>query len=259
MLIYQQGAIHKQVFDSLSSVCQTDSIIECFASPLNVYNRQYCSIFHQDLDCHFGSGGDFFTVSHGHFKKHSGNQVHEVNPPFSPGLMFCMVERLIEYLEFADFEARQSKHDGKLTFVIVVPTCASTIVSESSENLVQRFANESFKKMIDSRFFVKHIVLKAREHGYVEGSQHLRQTRYKESQYDTSVVILQSQSAREEETQEPAFTSNNFEAEIRKSFSSRHQLELEERRHKFDEGGENDSSGLKKKNRKEKQKKGRTK
>ena len=179
--------------------------------------------------------------------------------------MSSMVERLVQHLEYADFEAEQGKHDGKLTFVVVVPTCSSTTASKNvsksngSENVVQRFANESFHKMIKSTFFTKHIILKPREHGYVEGSQHLRQTRYKESQYKTSIVILQSRKSREEEAENPKFSSDEFEAEIRRSFSSRHQLELDERRLKSntldDVVTESSEKGVKKKSKKDKKKK----
>jgi rubrerythrin len=170
-----------------------------------------------------------------------------------------MVERLIEHLEFADLEARssQSKNDGKLTFVIVVPTCESKKKRDNFDNLIQNFANESFRRMTKCPFFVKHIVLKAREHGYVEGSQHLRQTRYKESQYDTSVVILQSQSSRDSEAEKPMFTSDEFNVDLRESFTSRHQLELDERRLKMggeDENDDSESSEPKQRKRKKKTK-----
>ena len=211
------------MFDSLITG-KNECMFECFASPFNAYNSRYCSIFHQDLDYHFGSSGDFFSVPLGYFKKHGG-ELHEANPPFAPGLMSEMVGRLIQHLEFADYESSQNINDGKLTFVVVVPTC-----SNSDANLVQESANDSFKKMIKSPYFCKHIILKAREHGYVEGSQHLRQTRYKESQYSTSVIFLQSQKSREFEKSAPCFKTEELETKIRKSFGSRHKDELEERR-----------------------------
>jgi len=223
-------------------------MIECFASPLNVYNRQYCSIFYQDLDCHFGSSGDFFSVPLGHFKKYG--DIHEANPPFSPGLMTNMVERIKEHLEFAESEYRQNKNDGKLTFVVVVPSCKSKTSVTNFDNLVQNLASDSYNSMIKSSFCTKHIVLKAREHGYVEGSQHLRQTRYKESQYNTSIIILQSQNAKEFERENPTFCSKEFETDIRKSFSSRHHLELDERRSRL--GGKEKKIGSEKKIVKEK-------
>lgn len=217
-----QGAIHSEVFECLEKQNQCEDVMECFASPLNVYNSRFFSIFHQDLDCHFGSCGDFFSVPLGFFRK---GGTHEANPPFSPGLMQRMVERMEGHLSFADSSG--SKGTGRaLSFVIVVPSCSKG----SDGNLVQEFAATSFKCMLKSEYFSKHIVLNAREHGYIEGSQHLRPTRFKESQYDTSVVILQSKAAKDEEKVSVNLTSREFEAAIRTAFASRHQLELEERR-----------------------------
>ncbi len=190
-------------------------------------------MFHQDLDYHFGSGGDFFTVPLGHFqqKNDCGWNVHEANPPFSPCLMKLMVERLFEHLEHADSQYSiegGGGDSGQLTFVVVVPTYKSK--GDSEDSIVQKYASESFNQMIKCPYFTKHIILKAREHGYVEGSQHLRKTRYKESQYSTSVVILQSRRSREKEVKSPLFTTNEFDVNIRKAFGSRHNLELNERR-----------------------------
>ena len=198
---------------------------------MNAYSNQYCSIFHQDIDYHFGSIGDFFTLPLGHFTK-QGGKIHEANPPFAPGLMGSMVNRLEEHLEHADMEARKSSTNGELSFVVVVPTCMSNKRSNESngENMVHAFASESFCKMTKSKHFTKHIILNAREHGYVEGSQHLRQTRYKESQYSTSVVILQSKKSTELEKSSPTMTTSAFEDIVRKEFTSLHSLETEERR-----------------------------
>lgn len=43
---------------------------------------------------------------------------------------------------------------------------------------------------------MEHLVLKANEHGYCEGSQHRLSTRYKSSRFDTSVFFLQTPAAR---------------------------------------------------------------
>jgi len=233
-----QGAINNQVFDCLSKLSSSKnsdnhasnhSIMECFASPFNVYNQRYCSIFSHDLDNHFCSCGDFFNVPIGYFM--NVGPIHEANPPFSPGLMNYMVKRMEEHLSFADSTADQFAHDkekGRLTFVIVIPTCKSKSID--SDNVVQDFASDSFQKMMKSPYFVKHIILKPREHGYVEGAQHLKPTRHKESQYSTSIVILQSRNSRESENVTPVVTNHIFESEIRTAFASRHQLELSERR-----------------------------
>mmetsp|Transcript_28602 Transcript_28602/g.33930 ORF Transcript_28602/g.33930 Transcript_28602/m.33930 type:complete len:319 (-) Transcript_28602:125-1081(-) len=235
-----QGAIHSQVFDFLSKNLKSSSIesldhcniMECFASPLNVYSSHFCSVFHEDLDCHFGSYGDFFSVPMGFFGKIG--QVHEANPPFAPGMMELMVKRMEEHLQFSDSLANNSKSDdghneGKLTFIVIVPSCESKELNVNG-NKITKFAKQSFLSMLRSPYFAKHIILKAREHGYVEASQHMRPTRYKESQYNTSVFILQSHTASKDEKCTPKLTSNIFENGLREAFSSRHLQELNERR-----------------------------
>lgn len=47
----------------------------------------------------------------------------------------------------------------------------------------------------ESRYCVRHVVCRAQEHGYCEGGQHLRPTRYKTSRFDTSVFFLQNKAA----------------------------------------------------------------
>ncbi len=249
-----QGAIHSEVLECISgqnkgkggnsSRCDDDTM-ECFASPLNVYSSKFCSIFYRDIDCHFGScnEGDFFTLPLGFFR-HGG--IHEANPPFSPGLMSHMVEQMERHLQYADRwkkkkETEKSKtkrgvvvddEASRLSFVIIVPTCSmgKKRSSASGANLVDTYAAPSFKRMLQSEYFSKHIILASREHGYIEGSQHLRPTRYKESQYDTSVIVLQSEAAREDEATQPNLTSEEFETKLRTAFASRHQMELSERR-----------------------------
>jgi Phosphorylated CTD interacting factor 1 WW domain. len=230
-----QGAIHSQVFDCISKYdgnSGPQDIIECFASPFNVYNSSYFSLFHRDLDWHFGSCGDFFSVPIDFFRT---GGVNEANPPFSPGLMQRMIQRMEEHLEYAD-SIKDDEMQSNLTFVIVVPTCHSA--QNTDKNIVQEFAWKSYQAMIKSRYLSKYFVLKSREHGYIEGSQHLRPTRFKESSYDTSIIILQSRAARELEEKSPKFTSRGFEDDLRLAFASRHQLELNERRHVESEQGD---------------------
>jgi phosphorylated CTD-interacting factor 1 len=139
-------------------------------------------------------------------------------------MMQYMVERMEEHLRFADSMSAAGKR-CPLSFVIIVPSCSS---KGSGNNLIQEFAAKSFRRMLRSKHFSKHIVLNAREHGYIEGSQHLRPTRFKESQYDTSAIVLQSKDAKEQEGNK--VVGIEFEADLRKAFASRHQMELEERR-----------------------------
>ena len=65
-------------------------------------------------------------------------------------------------------------------------------------------------------------MLSNREHGYVEGAQHLRPTQFKESQYDSSVIILRSKSCAK-------IDAKAFEADLREAFKSRHLVELQQR------------------------------
>jgi len=237
-----QGAIHSQIFDFLSNYIKSSSITsvkhhkisECFASPLNVYNPNYCSLFHEDLDWHFGSVGDFFSIPLGFFG--DNGQVHQVNPPFAPGLMELMVKQIEDHLSFADHgyevghpeRKKKTCHNGhKLTFIIIVPYCER---NEKNRNLIHKFTQKSFNDMLESRYFSKHIILKARDHGYVEGSQHSRPTRYKDSQYDTSVFLLQSLTALKDEQVSLKLTSQEFEVGLRKAFTSKHRLEMHKRR-----------------------------
>ena len=74
--------------------------------------------------------------------------------------------------------------------------------------------------MVQSPACSQFIVLPAKEHGYVEGAQHLRPTRYKKSLYDTSVILLQSEKAQSAE-----FDKDKFESAIRKAFAERHSTE----------------------------------
>ena len=231
-----QGAIHSEVFECISKHGHgqghgnshgghSKHVTECFASPLNAYNSKYFSIFHQDLDWHFGSVGDFFSVPSNFFRT---GGVYEANPPFSPGLMQHMVERIESHLKFADAISSSSSTGQRkcpLSFVVIVPSCSS-----NGNNLIHKVASKSFRSMLRSRFFSKHIVFSAREHGYIEGSQHLRPTRFKESQYDTSAIILQSRDAKDGDGDLNKLVTKEFEEELRKAFASRHQQELEERR-----------------------------
>lgn len=203
-----QGAIHSEVFQVLGDFFGRTTVHECFASPLNAYLPFFNSAFYEDLDWHFGSMGNFFTDS---LPKEG---CLEANPPFSPGLMDAMVNRIDS--SFLDADQR----DDSLTYVIIVPTFSS------SESLPQakRFAKASFMRMISGKYCRVHIVLSARSHGYIEGAQHLRPTQFKDSTYDTSVIVLQSKQARNQD-----FDEKSFEKEIRAAFASRHKEEIRSR------------------------------
>jgi hypothetical protein len=55
----------------------------------------------------------------------------------------------------------------------------------------------SWRRLRESPFCVRHVLLQAQQHGYVEGSQHKLPTRFKTSYFDTSVFVLQNEEGRE--------------------------------------------------------------
>jgi hypothetical protein len=215
-----QGAIHEQVFDVLRSTLE-GPFREGFASPFNVYLPSFASVF-PDIEWHFGSIGNFLNTvfSHG---------CCEANPPFAPGLMNDMVAHMQDCLANAD------KHGSSLTFVVIVPTATTgkdgrTSSSKDEVAAVKQAASESFQRMVSSPNCRHHLILDAREHGYIEGSQHLRPTRYKLSVYDTSIVILQSEKALAE-----ALDQTKLDADIAAAFASRHEEEQNHRRKQNEE------------------------
>jgi phosphorylated CTD-interacting factor 1 len=255
-----QGAVHDAVFDCLSNWfgeqqgSATSSGTECFASPFNSALSRYFSAFPSpDLDGHFGSYGDFF------YPTSSNNDSiflrpgwFELNPPFSPGIMTKMAHRITELLEI------QTKHDLDVTYIVIIPTVrSSTTVDESSRHsakasnkkkkkekhhggdhggnntnlltgIVNQAAAQSFYQLMSSPYCKCHIILQPREHGYIEGSQHLRPTQFKESQYSTRVIVLRTKSSGK--MGDDKDTAELFEKELREAFASRHAMEVAERK-----------------------------
>lgn len=199
-----QGGIHTQVFQYLHETL--DCRMECFASPFNVYFCNYCSAFEEEQNF-FGSFGNFFNME-------SMEGCFEANPPFAPGFMKEMVTTMNHHLNVAN------EKDVLLTFVIIVPSCKMPI----QDDVIHKFAYESFQSMLDSPYFVNHTILKARNHGYIEAAQHLRPTRFKQSQYDTSVIVLQSKIYQYDST-----WWDTFEGGLLKAFESRHEMEIKNR------------------------------
>ncbi|KAL7499476.1 hypothetical protein ACHAWT_007757 [Skeletonema menzelii] len=241
-----QGAIHDTVFDCFAKWFGTHgSGTECFASPFNANMTQYYSAFPSpDIDGFFGSHGDFFRLNANTLRP----GWYEANPPFSPGVMEKMAKRLMDLLDVA------RERDIDVTFIVIIPSCrsdrnnnkdgqdASTERrkkkkrkkkhkhdSEEDEksnsnaltNAIHHSALSSFNILVQN--CSSHTVLSKRDHGYVEGSQHLRPTQFKESQYDSSVIVLRSKSCKDIDTEE-------FETDLRKAFKSRHLIELQQRR-----------------------------
>lgn len=199
-----QGAIHAEVFDVLREYFVDQPMLECFASPLNAYLPSFASAFSADLDWHFGSVGDFLDSA-----VHEG--CCEANPPFTPGLIDLMVDRMEYNLDLADAAGKA------LTFCVIIPTASPDGAA------AKRYSYPPFQRLVDKSRL--HCVLSAKEHGYIEGAQHLRPTRYKSSIFDTSFIMLQSQVARDKMTDVAA-----LEEHIRRAFGSKHHDETEKRR-----------------------------
>ena len=249
-----QGAVHEGVFDCLSKwFGQSDSIVgtECFASPFNSTMTRFFSAFPSpDVDGHFGSCSDFFQSSLGLDFLESG--WYELNPPFSPGIMSKMAHRLGKLLNVA------VDRELDVTFIVVIPTVlndksiTSNNTTKSTEkkkkkgrkhstdnedtnkesndaanlmSTVHNAASNSFRQLINSQYCRSHIVLAPREHGYIEGGQHLRPTKYKDSQYSTSVIVMRSKDWA------CKGDSAKFEKDLREAFVSRHADEVEQRKH----------------------------
>jgi phosphorylated CTD-interacting factor 1 len=197
---------------------------------------QFCSAFPSpDVDGFFGSKGDFFWLEATSLRE----GWYELNPPFSPGIMKKMADRLMDLLNYA----REKEID--VTFIVVVPSCRISESDSDKPNYKKTSKDERRKKRQKSTptnalsFAVhhaalhsfnvlakqcsSHIVLSKREHGYVEGSQHLRPTQFKESQYGTSVIVLKSKT-------DTNFDTDAFETDLREAFKSRHMVELQQRR-----------------------------
>ena len=217
-----QGAVHDSVFDTLSQVFVAppqlhDTIVECFASPLNAYVLSgYYSAFASDIDWHFGSRGNFLN-------EWICDGCCEANPPFAPGIMSAMADRIQSNILLAN------ERDSPVTFIVIVPHGGSD--HDPHRAAAKRFGSIALQQMTQSEYCTYHFILPAKDHGYIEGAQHLRPTRYKESLYDTSIVVLQSHKARTNtEQQQPVMDQTTFEEQIRQAFVSRHRTEVESRK-----------------------------
>jgi phosphorylated CTD-interacting factor 1 len=207
-----QGAVHDSVFDTLHhDLFPHDTMIEGFGSPLNVYLSSFYSAFAYDIDWHFGSRGSFLhePICEG---------CCEVNPPFAPGIMNAMADRIVNNISLAN------ERNRIVTFIVIVPHGGNE--NDVHRAAAKRYGSQSLQQMIGSEHCTHHFILKAKEHGYIEGAQHLRPTRYKESLYDTSIIVLQSIIAQEKRE----IDKDTFEDKIRIAFASRHRHEVESRK-----------------------------
>jgi phosphorylated CTD-interacting factor 1 len=257
-----QGAVHDAVFDTLSrwfggagggGGCAPAFAggTECFASPFNSALPSYLSAFPSpDLDGHFGSRGDFFMSSSALldrvFPPGGPPGWFELNPPFSPGVMTKMADGVGTLLE------THERMGSDVTCIVVIPTVRGSKTddgpghrSKAKEkvekkkrkrfvdgdeggdglaSIVSNAAKQSFNQLVNSPYCRSHIILPAREHGFLEGGQHLRPTKFKESQCSTSVIVLRSKSWMDPDD------ARIFESELREAFASRHAVEMEQRK-----------------------------
>ncbi|CAI5742587.1 unnamed protein product [Hyaloperonospora brassicae] len=156
-----QAALNEECFDVLLK--DFDCKMECFASPLNCRYSRFCSAFF-DTDFAFGSVGSFFD-----FSPRSG--CFEANPPFIPKV----IKRMAEYMT-----ALLNAADGPLTFIVIIPAWRET---------------EGWKGLNASRFNQAHVSIPQKQHGYCEGKQQIRKTRWRIASFDTSVFFWQNAKA----------------------------------------------------------------
>nr|XP_026692110.1 phosphorylated CTD-interacting factor 1 [Ciona intestinalis] len=162
--IMLQGALPSTVFECLYSVFGVT--MECFASPLNSYYKNYSSAF-ADTDCYFGSSGPLmklFPVS-GSF---------EVNPPFAEELMEAMVDH---------FEKLLAQSNEPLSFIVFVPEWR-----DPTPIAILRMETSKFKR--------KQVLVPAFEHEYRSGLQHVAPLKevYHKAVHGTMVFFLQNES-----------------------------------------------------------------
>jgi hypothetical protein len=137
---------------------------EVFASPLNCRYTTFCSAF-RDVDKDFGSLGSFFE-----FSPRDGS--FEVNPPFETALVSRVAARLERNLRAAE------KRSDALSFVVIVPYWPN---------------REAWEALKNSAFRVEEpLIVPAGEHGYFDGAQHWKRSRFKPATCDTSVYYLQT-------------------------------------------------------------------
>ncbi|KAF1335638.1 Phosphorylated ctd interacting factor 1, ww domain, partial [Globisporangium splendens] len=156
-----QAALNEECFDALLK--HFDCKMECFASPLNCRYGRFCSAF-LDTDHPFGSVGSFFE-----FSPRSG--CYEANPPFIPKLIKRMADHMTALLDAAD---------GPLAFIIIIPAWNET---------------QGWQQLNKSRYNQKHVLISQKDHGYCEGKQHIRKTRWRIASFDTSVFFWQNSKA----------------------------------------------------------------
>uniref|UniRef100_A0A8D8SHK6 Phosphorylated CTD-interacting factor 1 n=3 Tax=Cacopsylla melanoneura TaxID=428564 RepID=A0A8D8SHK6_9HEMI len=138
---------------------------ECFASPLNCYFRQYCSMF-ADTDSYFGSRGPILDL-----KAVSGS--FQAHPPYCEELMEATVTHIEQLL---------ADSPEPLSFIVFVPDHR-----DPTPNALVKLEASHFKR--------KQVVVPAFEHEFRIGIQHMVTNKTDlnvKSQHGTLVVWLQN-------------------------------------------------------------------
>ncbi|KAL0584714.1 hypothetical protein ABG067_005451 [Albugo candida] len=157
------ASLNEECFDVMLQYF--DCQMECFASPLNCRYRQYCSAY-PDTDFRFGSIGSFFD-----FYPRSG--CFESNPPFLPRLIERMATHMTGLLEAAE-EA--------LMFIIVVPAWKHT---------------QAWQVLYNSEYNRSYLFLSQKHHGFCEGKQQIRKSRWRIASFDSSIFFWQNHKAQD--------------------------------------------------------------
>jgi Phosphorylated CTD interacting factor 1 WW domain len=104
-----------------------------------------------------------------------------------PAVMLKMahpIHALLKAADTADTTSSSTNSDGvggeALCFVVIVPAWEGT---------------KAWCALKDSSFMRRHVLLEQREHGYCEGRQQMRRTRYRLASAPTSVFFMQTRAA----------------------------------------------------------------
>eukprot|EP00937_MAST-01D_sp_MAST-1D-sp2_P004538 g4538.t1 len=164
-----QAALNEEAFDVLLERFGVG--FECFASPLNCRYAAFCSAF-LDTDFRFGSVGSFFD-----FDPSGVGGAFEANPPFVPEIIDAMAARMEQLLRAAETRAPAPV---PLCFIVVIPAWTK---------------QAAWRRLRDCPFLRRHVRLKQAAHGFTEGKQWARKTRWRVASFDTSVFFLQNSAA----------------------------------------------------------------
>lgn len=160
--LFSQNSLPLSVFAVLNK--HFGVTFECFASPLNSYFRQYCSIF-PDTDGYFGSRGSILN-----FYPMSGS--FQANPPDCQEL----VEATIIH-----FEKMLENSIEPLSFILFLQE-----VPDNTQNIISRLESCKYKRT--------HLTIMSQEHEYRHGFQYQCNPAdvYNKSQYNTLIYFLQN-------------------------------------------------------------------